>query len=480
MAGDRVNGIVNPFDEGWGWWALALAVGLPLLLVLTSEILHGLTRRGSAAAKPVRFLRNWVLPFAALFVLLAFALQSPADQVWLRIVATIFGTFVILLVLSAFNVVMFLRKGAGDASWKGRVPNIFFELVRLILVVIGVAILLQFVWGADVGAIWTGLGFGSIVLGLALQKAAGGIFSGLLLLFESPFKIGDSIEGGGASGRVVDINWRSVHVQTSNGLQIVPNAALADGVILNKSRSGAIYNAAVDVEFTTDDPPHEVIDLLVAIASSLPMLAPDAYPRGSYHGAGSYSVSLPIATAADEGRAKSLFLSWLWYGARRRGLGFNGDTTDPLQAPEVRARALAVVESTVQFGDADRDAVDAAADLERYGMGETIVHKGDMLDRVGFVVDGAVQMVIETEEAGRIDVGVAEAGEYIASTALVRQAQLVTCLAPGVTTLMWVPVEVLDDLINQRPAIAAEFGEMIEARREQIAKALERAGLAKA
>ena len=476
-----MSGVVNPFDEGWGWWALALAVGLPLLLVVTSEVLHELTRRGSAAAKPVRFLRNWVLPFAALFVLLAFALQSPADQVWLRIVATIFGTFVILLVLSAFNVGMNLRRGSGDSSsWRGRVPNIFFELVRLILVVVGVAILLQFVWGADVGAIWTGLGFGSIVLGLALQKAAGGIFSGLLLLFESPFKIGDSIEGGGASGRVVDINWRSVHVQTTNGLQIVPNAALADGVILNKSRSGVIYNAAVDVEFTTDDPPHEVIDLLTSIASSLPVLAPDAHPRGSYHGAGSYSVSLPLATAADEARAKSLFLTWLWYGARRRGLGFNGDTTDPLQEPEVRARALAIVESAVQFGDAHRDAVDAAAELERYGMGETIVRKGDMLDRVGFIVEGAVQMVLETEEAGRIDVGIAEAGEYIASTALVRQPQLVTCLAPGVTTLMWVPIEVLDELINQRPAIAAEFGDIIDARREQIAKALERAGLTKA
>ncbi|MGV2985242.1 mechanosensitive ion channel domain-containing protein [Microbacterium sp. AGC85] len=473
-----MSGIANPFEEGWGWWALGLAVGLPLLLVITSEVLHELSRRGSAAAKPVRFLRNWVLPFAALFVLLAFALQSDAGNVWLRIVATILGTLVVLLVLSAFNVAMFRRKGKdADATWQRRVPNIFVELARVFLVIIGVALLLQFVWGADVGAIWTGLGFGSIVLGLALQKAAGGIFSGLLLLFESPFKIGDAIEGGGASGRVVDINWRSVHVQTSNGLQIVPNAALADGVILNKSRSGAIYNASVDVEFTTDDPPHEVIALLTDVASSLPMLAENAHPRGAYHGGAAYSVSLPLDTAADEGRAKSLFLAWLWYGARRRALGFNGDTTDPLQEPENRARALELVESALQFPAEQRDVVYAAATLERFGMGETIVRKGDTLEKVGFITDGAVQMVLDTEQAGRIEVGVAEAGEYIASTALVRQPQLVTCLASGMTTIMWVPVEVLDGLIDQRPATATEFGQIIEARREQVSKARARAGL---
>ncbi|MCS3844958.1 mechanosensitive ion channel family protein [Microbacterium sp. AK031] len=475
-----MSGIANPFEEGWGWWALGLAVGLPLLLVITSEVLHELNRRGSAAAKPVRFLRNWVLPFAALFVLLAFALQSDAGNVWLRIVATILGTLVVLLVLSAFNVAMFRRKGMDtEASWQRRVPNIFVELARVFLVIIGVALLLQFVWGADVGAIWTGLGFGSIVLGLALQKAAGGIFSGLLLLFESPFKIGDSIEGGGASGRVIDINWRSVHVQTANGMQIVPNAALADGVILNKSRSGSIYNASVDVEFTTDDPPHEVIALLTDVASSLPMLAPNAHPRGAYHGGAAYSVSLPLETAADEARATSLFLAWLWYGARRRALGYNGDTTDPLQEPESRKRALETVESALQFTTEQREAVDAAATLERFGMGETIVRKGDMLEKVGFIVEGSVQMVLDTEEAGRIEVGDADAGEYIASTALARQPQLVTCLASGMTTIMWVPVEVLDGLINQRPATAAEFGQIIEARRDQVAKARARAGLSK-
>lgn len=54
------------FQEGWIWWAIAIAVGVPIILVILTEVLGALTRRGSPAAKPVRLLRNWVVPVAAL------------------------------------------------------------------------------------------------------------------------------------------------------------------------------------------------------------------------------------------------------------------------------------------------------------------------------------------------------------------------------------------------------------------------------
>ena len=49
----------------------------------------------------------------------------------------------------------------------------------------------SFVWGADIGGLFTALGIGSIVIGFALQNAVGSVVSGLFLLFEQPFEIGD-------------------------------------------------------------------------------------------------------------------------------------------------------------------------------------------------------------------------------------------------------------------------------------------------
>jgi len=67
-------------SDTWIGWAIALAIAVPVVLVVLTEVLGSLTRRGSAAAKPVRLLRNWVVPVAALLALLALAFQSEADQ----------------------------------------------------------------------------------------------------------------------------------------------------------------------------------------------------------------------------------------------------------------------------------------------------------------------------------------------------------------------------------------------------------------
>ncbi len=136
--------------------------------------------------------------------LLVFATRSEGDLVWPRVVATVFGFLVILLLLSVLNVALFATAERG--TWRERVPTIFVEIARLLLVVIGLGFLFQWVWGADVGGLITALGVTSIVIGLALQRAAGGIVSGLLVLFEQPFRQGDWIETGGTTAAA---SWRS-------------------------------------------------------------------------------------------------------------------------------------------------------------------------------------------------------------------------------------------------------------------------------
>ena len=62
-------------------------------------------------------------------------------------------------------------------------------------------------WGANIGGLFAALGVTSIVLGLALQNAVGSIISGLLLLFEQPFQLGDwltaaAVHGAGGRGQL--------------------------------------------------------------------------------------------------------------------------------------------------------------------------------------------------------------------------------------------------------------------------------------
>lgn len=466
---------MNPYSDGWLGWAITLAIGVPIVLVLLTETIGALTRKGHPAAKPLRLLRNWVIPCGALFALLAFAVRSEADQVWPRVVATVLGFLIILLLLSAFNVALF--SNAKDGSWRERIPTIFVEIARLILVIVGLAFLFQWVWGADVGGLIAALGVTSIVIGLALQNAVGGVISGLLLLFEQPFKIGDWLDVGGVQGRVIEVNWRACHIDTGSGIQIMPNSTLSGASFKNLSQPMGAFHTTTSVTFTTDDPPHEVIDLLVTVAEALPMRAVDVRATAEYNGAGKYTVDLPIQGPALEGAAISMYLAWLWFASRRNGLALDGDSTDPIAEPGRLEEALQVVGPTLHMGDTEQEILLATSRLVRYGAGEIIHPAGVVPRHIHFIVSGHVNISADAA-GGLIDVTTVGPGDYVGQSALTREATLTVATANGVTTLLEVPVATVDEIIRSRPLLAREIGKSLEVKRTLVNDALLSAGIA--
>jgi small-conductance mechanosensitive channel/CRP-like cAMP-binding protein len=466
--------MTEAFQDGWAWWVIALAVGVPVLLVVLTEAIGTLARRNNPVAAPLRLLRNWVVPAGALLALLAFAIQSPADQVWVRVVATVFGFLVILLVLSSFNVALFANAEPG--SWRDRIPTIFVEIARLALVAVGLALLFSWVWDADVGGLITALGVTSIVIGLALQNAVGGVISGLLLLFEQPFKIGDWLDAAGVKGRVVEVNWRAVHIQTGAGIQIVPNSTLSGASFTNMSEPQGPYFATTSVSFSTDDPPHEVMALLIEIADALPMRLPEPRTSVDYSGSGSYGVSIPVTGPADAARALSMYLSWLWYAARRHGFALDGDSTDPLAEPQRLVEALAAIAPTLHLREDDTESLLTSARLERYGIGETVLPAGVIPDEVKVVLSGRAALALDID-GGRVEFAVAEKGDLIGQTALTRERTQAVTVAGEILTVVVIPLEAVDGLIRSRPRLAAEIGASLELKRNLAAEALANLGV---
>ena len=64
-------------------------------------------RRNSRLARQVSLLRNYLLPLGALLLLLVQASQVPARDMPVRILTTVFGMLVLVLLLSGLNATVF-------------------------------------------------------------------------------------------------------------------------------------------------------------------------------------------------------------------------------------------------------------------------------------------------------------------------------------------------------------------------------------
>ncbi len=346
-------------------------------------------------------------------------------------------------------------------------PTIFRDVTRFLLIAIGLALIFSYVWGVRVGGLFTALGVTSVVIGLMLQNSVGQIVSGLFMLFEQPFRIGDWLETATARGRIVEANWRAIHIQTGHGLQITPNSVLAATSFTNLSRPPGAHKLSISTTFSLDDPPDRVALLLVRVASALPQHKPDAVPKASTGGAGEYQVSIALNSPADDGAAKATFLRWIWYAARRAGLHLDGVSDDFSTPARVQLAMRDVVAPALRLSVTDQQSLVPHAKMVRYGIDEIVQCAGEVPTGMTFLIKGTVRRTMTNDDGSVTPLSLLEEGSFLGLSSLTRQPSLSGAYALEEVTALEIEREHVEDLVLRTPLLLQELGRIIEDRRKE-------------
>lgn len=460
---------MNVFTAPWFYWSIIIAAGLPTVLVLLTELQHALSRRGNFLARPVGLLRTFIVPLGALLLLLTQTTSVSVDATPVRVLSTVFGVLILIMVLSGVSATVF--DSAPKGSWRRRMPAIFIDVARFAIIAVGVAMIFAYVWGANVGGLFTALGISSIVLGLTLQNSVGQIISGLLLLFEQPFQIGDWVQTSSASGRVVEVNWRATHINTGSGLEIIPNSVLAGQAFANLSRPAGGHTITVQTKFAGADAPDEVCALLTEVAANLPHLHPDGHPTVNASSSSDYTVTIPVRSPADDVAARSTFQRWLWYAARRAGLRLDG-LEDDFSTPKRRADALRKIAPILRAGSSELETVLPHAVVTRYGADEVMQRSGEIPAMMSFVVKGRVRLVVAGTDGALIPLATLHEGDFIGQTALTREPVTGSAYAVGEVTTLQIDRNALEQLLFRKPELLQDLSQAIDERRERARSAV--------
>lgn len=110
---------------------------------------------------------------------------------------------------------------------------------RLVMAVVGIvffAAALQAL-GYDLSVLLGAAGFATVALGFAAQTSASNAISGVFLLGERPFAVGDTVEIGTTRGIVLSIDFLSIKMRTLDNIYVrVPNETVMKSEIRNLSR----------------------------------------------------------------------------------------------------------------------------------------------------------------------------------------------------------------------------------------------------
>ena len=127
-------------------------------------------------------------------------------------------------------------------------------LVTRLILLTGGFLLAVAASGLPVDKITVILGALGVGIGLGLQSIVNNFVSGIILIFDRPLRIGDTVEIGDKKGRVKEIGIRSSTLLTDEGAEvIIPNGDVLSHNIVNWTLSN--NHVRIALSFTIDKPP---------------------------------------------------------------------------------------------------------------------------------------------------------------------------------------------------------------------------------
>jgi len=181
---------------------------------------------------PARF-----LPIVIGFFIASYYLEfSPESQIFVNNLNKTLITILIFWFLHQFIQPVSYLIGGLEKILTRELINWIFKALKILIIILGAAAVLE-LWGIKIGPIIAGLGLVGVAVALGAQDLFKNLISGILVLVEKRFKVGDWILVENIiEGIVVSIGFRSTVIRKfDKSLAIIPNFYFAENAVINVS-----------------------------------------------------------------------------------------------------------------------------------------------------------------------------------------------------------------------------------------------------
>ena len=199
-----------------------------------------------------------------------------------KLIVSFITIFVTIIITCIFNFIVRLCTRNGKKAMT--VGSLIRSLIKYIAVLVDIAIILA-TWGVDVASIVAGLGVLTLIIGLGCQSLIQDVVSGLFMVFDDYFDVGDMVIIDGFRGYVSQIGLRSIKIDDRVGeIKSINNSSVTSCV--NLSREDNWIFMEIDVAYEED--PRKVEAILLRELPKLKDKIPQAIIPPTYLGMSDY------------------------------------------------------------------------------------------------------------------------------------------------------------------------------------------------
>jgi len=258
------------------WFALIIIMGVifkRFISKLSSRLMFRFFKKYSAEISIGKFFEYLHKPtslfFLLVFVYIGFS-QLRFPEYWHLAPDNEFGirmiiekSFLILVISSliwiclrivdVFGFIMVKRAEKAPGKTGNQIIPFMIEVLKVVVIIIGVFLILGTVFNLNIGTLITGLGIGGLAVALAAKETLENFLGSFTIFLDKPFAIGDFVKVGDVSGVVEKIGFRSTRLRTiEQSCVSIPNKKMVNAELDNLSlRTQQRVNFTLSLRYDT-------------------------------------------------------------------------------------------------------------------------------------------------------------------------------------------------------------------------------------
>jgi len=179
---------------------------------------------------------------------------------------------------------------------------LFTNLAAVIIVALGIYFIFQ-AWQIDMTAWLASAGIIGIAVGFAAKDTLANLFSGVFIMADSPYKLGDYVViDNEVRGKITHMGIRSTRLLTRDDVEVtIPNSLMGNSKVVNESggpHEKFRIRIKIGVAYGTDL--DQVNDILMEIAAAEPEVCQSPEPRVRYRAFGASGMDLELLAWVEE------------------------------------------------------------------------------------------------------------------------------------------------------------------------------------
>lgn len=183
------------------------------------------------------------------------------NELILNMIEVVFTIAILYIAARIFKYLLdkALRRAHGNEKVLATLNKLLISAINVVFLATALFTVLD-AFGVNTASLVATAGIGGVAIGFGAQSLVKDIISGIFILLEGQYYVGDSVVISGISGNVVDFNLRTTKIRdfTTGAIHIIPNGTV--NIVENRSRVDQLANLTLNIPIDYD--PDEVLGIL--------------------------------------------------------------------------------------------------------------------------------------------------------------------------------------------------------------------------